>query len=53
MDEIKFEKVNKDIQVYPEDFKRKVVEEYLAAAAQKWICCVSMESKQKVVFKDG
>jgi transposase len=35
MDEIKFEKVNKDIQVYPEDFKRKVVEEYLAGGCTK------------------
>jgi len=35
MDEIKFEKVNKDIQVYPEEFKRKVVEEYLAGGCTK------------------
>ncbi len=30
--EVNFKKINKDIQVYPEAFKRKVVEEYLSGA---------------------
>jgi len=33
--EVKFEKINKNIQVYPESFKRKVVEEYLSGCATK------------------
>ncbi len=33
--EVNFEKINKDIQVYPEAFKRKVVEEYLSGACTK------------------
>jgi hypothetical protein len=35
MKEIQFEKVNEDIQIYPEEFKRKVVEEYLAGSGTK------------------
>jgi transposase len=30
-----FEKVSKDIQIYPEAFKRKVIEEYLAGGVSK------------------
>jgi transposase len=33
--EVNFEKINKDIQVYPEAFKRKVVEEYLYGPCTK------------------
>jgi transposase-like protein len=35
MEEVEFKKVNKDIQIYPEEFKRKVVEEYLAGGCTK------------------
>jgi transposase-like protein len=33
--EVKFEKINKDIQVYPEAFKRKVIDEYLSGSSTK------------------
>lgn len=33
--EIKFKKINKDIQIYPEAFKRKVIEEYLSGSSTK------------------
>ena len=32
---VKFEKVSKEIQIYPEAFKRKVVEEYLSGTCSK------------------
>jgi len=51
--EIKFKKISKDIQIYPEAFKRKVIEEFFQAAAPKWSCCVSMELKQKAAYNDG
>ena len=41
----KFEKVNKDIQIYPEKFKRKVIEEYLAGG------CTKMELLRKYGIK--
>jgi transposase len=35
MEEIEFKKVKKDIQIYPEKFKRQVVEEYLGGGCTK------------------
>jgi len=35
MEEVEFKKVSKDIQIYPEEFKRKVVEEYMAGGCTK------------------
>ena len=50
---VKFEKVSKEIQIYPEAFKRKVVEEYVSAPVVKWTICASMASKQKAAYKGG
>ena len=50
---VKFEKVSKGIQIYPEAFKRKVVEDTSPAPVVKWIICASMASKQKAAYKGG
>lgn len=49
MEEVEFKKVNKDIQIYPEEFKRKVVEEYLAGGCTK----VALLRKYGIKTKSG